>query len=371
MKWSWKIAKIAGIDVYVHATFLILLGWTALAGYLHTRAAAAALAGVAFTLTIFAVVVLHELGHALTARRFGIKTIDITLLPIGGLARLERMPEKPRHELLVALAGPAVNVVLAALLFGALVATGQKVALIAGLENNSPFLLRLFWVNVMLAGFNLLPAFPMDGGRALRALLAMRTSYVRATLTAAWLGQALALGMGLLGLFFNPFLLFIALFVWIGAAAESSSVVTRALLSGLPVRAAMLTRFTTLEPTDTISTAVKQLLAGSDIDFPIVQNGRLVGVLTRNDLLRELHDSGPAVQVGAVMRSGVDTVDPSEPLDQAVARLDASECRVLPVVRNGELLGLLTPENVTELLMVENAISPQGGEIRRLKGAVE
>lgn len=371
MKWSWKIAKIAGIDVYLHATFLILLGWTALASYLRAHTALAALSGVVFTITIFTVVVLHEFGHALTARRFGIKTIDITLLPIGGVARLERMPERPRHEFLVALAGPCVNVVLAALLFAALRATGQKITPATDLEANAPFLLRLFWVNVVLAGFNLLPAFPMDGGRALRALLAMRTSYVRATLTASWLGQALALVMGLLGLFFNPFLLFIALFVWIGAAAESSAVVAKALLAGLPVRAAMLTRFTTLEPTDTISTAVKQLLAGSDIDFPIVENGRVVGVLTRNDLLRELAKGGPAVHVGAVMQANVETVDPSEPLDKAVSRLDASSCRVLPVVRNGELVGLLTPENVTELLMVESAISPEGGEVRRLRSVVE
>src|SRR5581483_5320297 len=214
--WSWKLGRIAGIDVYVHATFALLLLWVGFVNYAPRQSLADALAGLAFILCLFAVVVLHELGHALTARRYGIKTRDITLLPIGGVARLERMPSDPTQELLVALAGPAVNVVLAGLLFAVLAARGWAVGSVEQLAAElSTFggnlLLQLFVANVFLALFNLLPAFPMDGGRVLRALLAMRMDYVKATRIAAGVGQMMAVLFGIVGLLGNPFLLIIAL----------------------------------------------------------------------------------------------------------------------------------------------------------------
>lgn len=358
MKWSWKIARIAGISVFIHATFVMLLVWVALSGYFRTGKIDEAIAGLGFTLALFGVVVLHELGHALTARRFGIKTRDITLLPIGGVARLERMPEEPRQELLVALAGPAVNVALAVAIYAAARAAGADIAAPTDLASSVPLWTRLFWVNVVLAAFNLLPAFPMDGGRALRAVLAMRMDHVRATQIAARFGQAAALGMGLLGFFFNPFLMFVALFVWIGAAAEAGAVAAKSAMENLPVRAAMQTRFATLEPTDTLGDAARQLLAGSDVDFPVVLDGRVIGVLMRNDLVLGLASRGPEVPVGAVMQRRVQTVDPSEMLDKALERLESSACRVLPVVRNGALVGLVTPENVAELLMLRRVLAP-------------
>src|SRR5688572_27812912 len=181
MMWSWRVGRIAGIDLYVHPTFMLLLAWVAIVHYLERQRWADAAGGLLFIVTLFGIIVLHELGHALTARRFGIRARDITLLPIGGVARLERMPEDPKQEFLVALAGPAVNVVLAIILFVTLVpisgiAALGNVALVGG-----QFLSKLIWVNVALALFNLLPAFPMDGGRVLRALLAMRMDYVKAT----------------------------------------------------------------------------------------------------------------------------------------------------------------------------------------------
>ena len=225
MKWSWRIGRIAGIDVYVHSTFLLLLAWVAISHYLEHQRLADAAYGLFFIITLFGIVVLHELGHALTARQFGIRTRDITLLPIGGLARLERMPEDPRQELLVALAGPAVNVVLAGVLFAILAFTSGLAALNNVKLVGGSFLANLVAVNVALAVFNLLPAFPMDGGRVLRAFLAMRMDYVRATQVAANIGQALALMLGFIGLSSNnPFLVFIALFVWMGAAQEASMV---------------------------------------------------------------------------------------------------------------------------------------------------
>jgi len=358
MKWSWRIGRLFGIDVFVHATFGILLVWVFMGHYAREGNVHGALVGVAFILAVFGTVVLHELGHALTARRFGIKTEDITLLPIGGVARLERMPEKPGQELLVALAGPAVNVVIAAVLFLFLTSTGGQVALEGSrLMGGGPFLTKLLWVNLTLAAFNLLPAFPMDGGRALRALLAMRGDYVQATRTAAGIGQGMALLLGLVGLFTNPFLVFIALFVWIGAAGESGAVQIKAALAGLPIQAAMQTNFRVLSPHDSLAAASQALLAGSQVDFPVVdESGALVGVLTRSNLIRGLTTSGSEVTVETAMSRRFETADPGEMLESARTRLQGCECSSLPVVRQGRVLGIVTMENIGELMMLQDAL---------------
>ena len=356
MKWSWRVGRIAGIDLYVHVTFVILVGWVALSHYLARRSGADALMGVAFILTLFAIVVLHELGHALTARRFGIPTRDITLLPIGGVARLERMPEDPKQELLVALAGPAVNVMLAGILFlvvdlGAGLAPYGEVVRVGG-----SFLDQMLWVNVSLAAFNLLPAFPMDGGRVLRALLAMRMEYVRATQVAAGIGQAMAVLFGFVGLFTNPFLVFIALFVWLGAAAEASTVQMRSALGNIPVRKAMITDFRVLAPQDPLGRAVDHVLAGFQQDFPVVEHGQVAGVLTRADLLSALARRGQEARVGDVMQRDIETADPREMLEGVLSRLHRRGCHTVPVVHNGQLVGLVTTDNLGELLMVEEAL---------------
>ncbi|HXI51511.1 MAG TPA: site-2 protease family protein, partial [Candidatus Saccharimonadales bacterium] len=269
MKSSWRIGRVAGIDVHLHFTFLILLGWVALSHYLQRQNWRDALGGLAFTLSLFTIVVLHELGHALTARRFGIRTRDITLLPIGGVARLERIPENPKQELLVALAGPAVNVVLAALFLGVLMVGAELPAAKEFKLVGGHFLAKLMWINVSLAVFNLLPAFPMDGGRVLRAVLAMRMDYVRATNIAASIGKGMAWVFASVGLFTNPFLIFIALFVWIGAAQEASQAQMKSALAGLPVSRVMMTDFRTLAPDDTLARAVEHILAGCQQDFPV------------------------------------------------------------------------------------------------------
>src|SRR5512138_3596022 len=213
MKWQWKLGRFAGIDVFVHATFLLLIGWVGYSHWLEHHNWGEVLNGVFFILALFLCVVLHEYGHALTARKYGIKTRDITLYPIGGVARLERLPDKPIEELWVALMGPAVNVVIAALLFVYLSVTNGFVPLSNLSIASRSFAERLMMVNVSLVLFNLIPAFPMDGGRVLRALLAMRMDYVRATQIAANIGQGMAFLLGFFGLFNNPFLLFIAFFV--------------------------------------------------------------------------------------------------------------------------------------------------------------
>jgi Zn-dependent protease/CBS domain-containing protein len=346
---------VAGIDLYVHPTFLMLIAWVAFVHWQPDHSMASALAGVGFVLALFACVVLHEFGHALTARRFGIRTRDITLLPIGGLARLERMPDDPRQELWVALAGPAVNVCLAAGLFVIVQGLGTMAPVATLTLTSGSFLERLMMVNVLLAAFNMLPAFPMDGGRVLRALLAIRMDYAHATQVAANVGQGMALLFGLAGLFGNPFLIFIALFVWIGAGQEAALTQMRAALGGIPLERAMITDFRTLSPADPLARAVALLLSGSQQDFPIMDGETVVGILTRADLLTALarQDQRP---VSEVMRRDFHVADASDMIDVAFQRLQDCQCHTIPVLRRGSLIGLLTMDNVGEFLSVQSAV---------------
>lgn len=363
MRGSLHIGRIAGVDLYLHWTFALLLAG-AFAFYLFGGAGlTVALFGVGLIVAVFACVVLHELGHALMARRFHVPTRDITLYPIGGVARLQRIPEHPREELLVAIAGPAVNVALAAVFLLILLATGQSLG--PGLGLLAPadrFLQNLLWINVVLVAFNLLPAFPMDGGRVLRAALAMRMDYVRATQIAAGVGQGMAILFGFVAvIWFNPFLLFIALFVYLGAQQEAGMAMMRTAIEGLPVRHAMVTQFTSLHPWDTLDEAIRQLLAGSEQDFAVIDGGRVVGVLTRKQLLRALAEGDRLARVQHVMQPACRPVEEGEMLDRAFQRMQEEECPLLPVVRNGQVVGLLTRENVGELVMVATSLRRSAG----------
>ena len=357
MKWSLKLGAVAGIGVYVHFTFLLLIGWIFISYLGAGQSVAMAARGAAFILAIFGCVVLHELGHALAARRYGIRTRDITLLPIGGVARLERMPEKPAQELVVALAGPAVNVVIAGVLFGVITVL-QGTARTFELELfRGGFLAQLMTVNVWLVIFNLLPAFPMDGGRVLRALLATRVDYRRATQIAASIGQGMAILFAMAGLFVfkNPFLLFIALFVYLGAQTEAETVGMQQLLKGRLVRDAMMTRFRTLPADATLDVAVNELLAGAQQDFPVVSNEGLLGVLQRNDLVKAIAQGGRQAPVHSAMRKNCMVIDAAEPLRTAFDKMRQGECSTLPVMQEGRLAGILTLENIGELVMISEA----------------
>lgn len=355
MPWSWKLARIAGIDVYVHATFLMVVAWIALIHWNESQSLAAVIEGVGFILALFGCVVLHEFGHALTAARYGIRTRDITLLPIGGLARLERIPDVPIQELWVALAGPAVNVVIAAVLFGWLQASSawQSVDQIG--VTTGAFAERLMLANVFLAGFNLLPAFPMDGGRALRALLATRMDYTRATQRAAMIGQGMAILFAFVGLQGNPTLIFIALFVWIGAGQEASMAQMKSALAGIPLHRAMLTHFRTLTPTSTLGDAVDFLLTGSQQDFPVVAHGRIQGILRRSDLVKALTQGGRNASVADNMKRDCPTAEASEMLETVLGRVQGRDCHTIPVLEHGALIGLVTMDNVGEFLMIQSA----------------
>jgi len=366
MSWSWKIGRVAGIPIFVHWTFLILIGWLILDELAQGHDLSTALAQIAFVMALFGCVVLHELGHAMAARHFGVATADITLLPIGGLARLQRIPESPPQELIIALAGPAVNVVIVAVLwvigvrFPRAMDTAQHLV-------EAGFWPKLLAVNLILFLFNLLPAFPMDGGRVLRALLAMRLEYARATRIAASIGQMMAIGFGLLGLMaYNPIWLLIALFVWIGAEGEALQVEERLVLRDVPVRAAMVTDYRTLNVHDNLGHAADLLLAGTQHDFPVMTaDGKASGLLTRSALMEGLARGGREAKVADFVRTNVGTVEAGALLGPAVLRLREREGPCLQVVEQGQPVGLLTLENIGEYLMVRTALAGQA-EGRRL-----
>ena len=356
MKWQWKLGNFAGIDVYIHATFLLLIGWVGFSHWLEHQSWAQVLNGILFILALFVCVILHEYGHALTARKYGIKTRDITIYPIGGVARLERMPEKPIEELWVALMGPAVNVVIAGGLFAYLYLTSSLVPVSELTIASGSFLERLMGVNVSLVLFNLIPAFPMDGGRVLRALLAMKLDYVKATQIAATIGQGLALIFGLVGLFGNATLLFIAFFIWIGASQESSATQMKNAISGIPVGRAMLTDYQSLSPRDPLSRMAQLILAGSQHDFPVIDNNRVVGVVTRDDFLVALTQHGQNIAISAVMKGSPPEIDSHEMVENALVRIQESGVPALPVTHAGQLVGIVTAENITEYLMIRTAL---------------
>lgn len=360
MRWSWKIGTISGIGIFVNVSFLVLIALVVMLGFADKKSVSGVLQLVALILVLFGIIVLHELGHALTARRFGIRTQDITLLLFGGVARLERMPRQPWQEFLIAVAGPAVNVVLAFVLSAALLGlTVLSYAMQWNILNSAlaMFLFQLISINVMLVLFNMLPAFPMDGGRVLRAILASKLDYVRATTIAAKVGQVMAVLFGLMGLiWFNPFLVFIALFVWMGAAQEASSVRIQSAVSGIPVSRVMVTDFRVLAPDDELSRAVEFVLAGFQHDFPVLDQGRFVGVLTRADMVKALASQAQDTRVDEVMRTDIRTADASEMLEPVIPRLQAAPGRTLPVVKDGQIVGMLTTENIGEFLMVDRAL---------------
>lgn len=368
MGWSLNLGTIAGTTIRVHFTFLLLLVWIWLMHY-QIGGAAAAWEGVGFIIAVFGCVVLHEFGHILAARRFGIRTPDITLLPIGGVARLERIPEEPGQEFVIAIAGPLVNVAIAGLI---LVALGGPAAIgqMAGIEDpRTDFLVRLAGVNIFLVLFNIIPAFPMDGGRILRAALAARMSWSRATQIAAAIGQGLAFVFGFVGLFYNPLLIFIGIFVYLSAAAEAQNAQIRQVATSVLVGDVMVTEFARLDRSATLDEAVELLLATTQHEFPVVDaDGRLEGLLTRDDMIRALKENGPAAPVSGAMRTDIPAINQRKCLEESLRLMEQSSAPAVAVTDGaGRLAGLLTHETIGEMLMVRSAV-PEAFRFGHLRG---
>lgn len=373
MHWSIPVARIAGTVVRIHVTFLLFLIWIG-AAHWQIGGREAALQGVLFMVILFACVLAHEFGHILTARHYGIRTPEVTLWPIGGVASLERIPEKPREELLVALAGPAVNVVIAAFLVLILGANLSGAAVTDVEKPGVDLVARVAVANIILVVFNMIPAFPMDGGRVLRAILAMRMNHVEATRVAARIGQAAAFLFALLGLFVSPMLIVIGLFVYLAATAESQQVAFRDATRGLPLRSAMVTTVETLSPAATLDDAVDLMLRTSQKEFPVVDgSGHPRGLLTRDGLILALREGGPATPVIEAMTRDLPTAFDTLPFETAVARLDKAKAPALLILNEAQqFVGLLTPENIGEMMMVRS-VRPdwrfQGQQPRNPKGS--
>ncbi|GAB4477542.1 MAG: site-2 protease family protein [Burkholderiaceae bacterium] len=351
---AWTIARVAGIDIRIHVTFLLLLVWYALLFATQTGTLAGTLAGVTFVVLVFGCVVLHELGHAFAARRYGVRTRDITLLPIGGVARLQRLPASPRAEIALALAGPAVNLALAAALAAAPAAADAP--LLALPDGEASLAQSLLAVNLMLALFNLIPAFPMDGGRVLRAALALRMGPLRATMTAARVGQTIAVVFALVGVFVNPLLVLIAIFVWFGAALEAADAQMRAALGSVRLADVLIRDFRTLAPDDPLARAVELTLGGTQKDFPVLRDGRLVGLLTQRALLDALRARGEAAAVEAAMQRGFSRAVLHDSLDDVWRALNDGDDHLVPVLDGDRLVGLVDVDNLVELARIRAAL---------------
>jgi stage IV sporulation protein FB len=363
MSWSLNIGKVAGTVVRVHLTFLLFLAWIFAASY-ASNGAASAWNTVAFMVLLFLCVLLHEFGHIFTARAFGVNTPYVTLLPIGGVAQLERIPEDPRQEFLIAIAGPLVNVVITILLVVFAGAQLNPSAATAVDNTHIAMVDRLAIVNLFLALFNLIPAFPMDGGRVLRALLASRFGYVRATELAASIGQFVAYALGFIGLFYNPILIFIAIFVYLAASSEAHMVALRAASHGVPVSYAMMTHFETLSPDGHLDDAVQTLLQTGQGEFPVVDGaGKPIGLLGRDDIIRAIKTLGPDAKVADAMGAELPTIGHRHSLEEAFKLLQTKAAPAVGVTDGtGKLVGLVTGETIAEMMMLRDAL-PKGARI--------
>jgi Zn-dependent protease/CBS domain-containing protein len=357
MPWSLTLGRIAGTAVRIHVTFLLFLVWI-WAAYYRQGGVGAAWEGTAFVLLLFLCVFLHELGHVFAAKRYGVNTSDITLWPFGGIANLERIPEKPSEELVVAIAGPAVNVVIAAVLIVFLGATVDPADLMNIQDPAVSMAAKIAGANIFLVLFNMIPAFPMDGGRVLRALLAIKLGHARATEVAASIGQGFAVAFGILGIFTNPMLIIIAIFVFLAASGEASHAQLRAVARGALVSDAMITEFQTLGTQARVSEAVEALIRTTQREFPVVDGGgRLRGVLTRDSMIKALKDQGPDTPVLDVMETDVPTIPARARLESAVKCLTQKGKPVVGVTdAQDRLVGLLTAENLGEMMLVRSAL---------------
>lgn len=356
---AFRLFSVRGIDIKIHITFPLILVWAAIQfGAISDRGLEGAVFGILVTLVLFSIVILHELGHSFMALEFDVPITQIVLLPIGGVAQMGRMPDKPGQEFLVAIAGPLVNFVLAIVL--GILALGLRInvtpqGMLEALQGmgqlSVPAIFSyIFATNLFLGIFNLLPAFPMDGGRVLRALLATRLEYGRATSIAVLVGQGLAWLMGLWGFLGGGFfLILIAIFIYLGASQEGQLTQLRDVLADLTVEVAYTRQTERISPDDSLQKAVDITLRSFQANFPVCDGDRLVGVLTQQRLVERLQRVGPGTPVRDAMNTEFDSVSPSDGLFDVQQKLARSDLQALPVVEEDRLLGMITQEDIAEI----------------------
>jgi Zn-dependent protease len=357
MKGSFKLGNIAGIGIFIHWTFAFLIIYVIFSNYRQGHNAEQILWTLLFVLSIFVTIFLHELGHALAAKKYNIKTRDITLLPIGGLARLDTIPEKPKEELVVAIAGPAVNLVLALITF-LFISIPNAEALndqLTGGINSDNFFLNFFIVNIWLAVFNMIPAFPMDGGRVLRALLSMKFERHIATNIAVAIGQFLALVFVFLGFYANPFLIFIGIFIMLGAQAEAQYTNAKYMLKGFKIKDAIMRQYQTVNSNQSIKVAVDMLLNGQSKNFLVLEDNKPVGTLSRDEIIIALSGKGENEMILNVMNKSLIFLKADSPLESAYQQALEQKSTLMPVMENDQLIGTLDTENILEFIMIKDA----------------
>jgi len=355
MKWSLNIGKIFGINFRIHITFFLLLLFI-FASILNQRGLKYAIFATLFICAIFVCVLIHEIGHSLIARRFGKETKSITLLPIGGMATMEEIPEKPAQEIVMSIMGPFINLVIAGVLY---LLVGQWTGI--GVPNLYPDSIRTFFagligVNIMLAIFNLIPAFPMDGGRVLRGILAMKMDYVQATSAAVFIGQSLAMFFMFFGIFFNWWLALIGLFLYIGAGSEKQHVILRSFLHEVPASEAMTTEYRSVRPDESLSRVFEHFHHGCQEDFPVIGDSGIEGILTRDRILASIHDKGLNVPVSDVMDQDFVLVEPTMPLDEVYKKLLANRKTAVIVADKGEVKGMICLDGISRYFMIKAAL---------------
>jgi len=365
MKRALTLGRIAGIRVQVHWTFVLLILWITFSGIWAETSTAGILWSNFFVIVLFGCVVLHELGHALTARQFSIQTKEITLLPIGGVASLEDIPEEPREELLITLAGPAVNIVIAFLLYLVIpfdflqeLDETQIQQFFSEISARN-FLFLLFYANVILAVFNFIPAFPMDGGRILRALLSMRLDRVKATQIAANLGQLVAVIFFFFGLLYNPFLALIGVFIFFGAFGENVMVQHLTLLQGYNAKDAMMTDITVFDPDDSLESVIELILSGTERDFIVTNSDghRPVGIVYNQNIIQAMKAKDGPLTVKDVMNSNFDIINESDELTAIYRKMQSEQKSFFPVTDGNRLSGAIDRTNINEFMVFKSSVA--------------
>lgn len=356
-RYSLHLGSVVGIHVFLHWTFFILIGWVILSHLNLQTQPLQIVYSVLFLLAVFVCITLHELGHALTAKHFNIKTHSIVLLPIGGIAQLETIPEKPKEELWIAVAGPLVNFVLAGMLFIVLKLFGlQNVSDLAAIDPSN-FLSSLMQVNILLALFNLIPSFPMDGGRVFRALLTFKLGHLNATRIAAVTGQLIAVGFILYGIIYNPFLIFIGFLIFAGAKSEANTSEIKSLLKNFTVNDAMIVNIPFVANNTSIKEVANKLLHDETKNFIVTDHGKPTGSLSREEIYKALREENENTFVENIEDKNLLYLSPDTPLDTALTQIQKQKKEIALVRSNDSLKGYLDKENLDEFIQVQKALS--------------
>jgi Zn-dependent protease/predicted transcriptional regulator len=351
MKWSFEVTKLFGIPLRIHLAFLLLLVFVAMAGA-QAGEAAGALNGVLTVVLVFGCVAIHELAHSLVAMRYGVNVRAIVLLPIGGVSQMDEIPEDAGQEVRVSLVGPLTSLVLALLFYLFAVAANQEISLRQLSIYRGTLLPKLFVINLMLGLFNILPAFPMDGGRVLRGILSARMDHTKATKIAVDIGQAMAILMFFFGIFFNWWLALIAVFIYLGAESEEHRTILRAALRHVPVSRAMLTNVEAVSSSDSLSTVVKKTCHSLQTDFPVIDGGLVVGVLPKEAIFAAIDEKPPETLVSEIMTKEFPSATREDTLDSVFRKMESRGISLVPILDQGSFVGMISLEQIGKYHMM-------------------